>query len=244
MRIKGTVAFVTGANRGIGRRVVDELRLRGARRIYAAARSPAALADTLVPGQVEPVQLDITDAGAVERAARQCADVQLLINNAGVNRNCGFISAPDLSAARAEIETNYFGSLSMCRAFAPVLAGNGGGVIVNVLSILAKIGLPAMGSLCASKAAGLRMTECLRAELASRGIRVLAFLPAAVDTDMTRGFDRVSKESPAGAARALCEGVERETPEIPFGARAEYVLRMLRDDPQGLMLEYSAMLPR
>lgn len=234
MKLEGAVALITGANRGIGLRIIAELQARGARRVYAGARKPA-LGD---------IELDITDARSVARAAERCADVNLLVNNAGVNSNQGLIAAPDLAGARAEMEVNYFGTLAMCRAFAPVLKRNGAGMIVNVLSITAKIGLPAMGSLCASKAAALRMTECIRAELAAQGTSVMAFLPAAVDTDMTRGWDRVVKESPQDAARALCDAIERGAEEVPFGARAEYVTRMLRTDPAQVIKEYAALLPR
>lgn len=234
MKLEGAVALVSGANRGIGLRIVAELQARGARRVYAGARKPA-LGD---------VELDITDARSVARAAERCADVNLLVNNAGVNSNQGLIAAPDLAGARAEMEVNYFGTLAMCRAFAPVLKRNGGGMIVNVLSITAKIGLPAMGSLCASKAAALRMTECVRAELTAQGTSVMAFLPAAVDTDMTRGWDRVVKESPQDAARAVCDAIERGAEEVPFGARAEYVTRMLQTNPAQVIKEYAGLLPR
>lgn len=239
MKIEGAVALVTGANRGIGLRIVEALRARGARRIYAAMRNPPS--DGATDG-VADVQVDITDADGVARIAAQCADVSLLINNAGVNSNQGLIAAHDLTGARAEMEVNYFGTLRMCRAFAPVLKRNGGGMIVNVLSITAKVGLPAMGSLCASKAAALRMTECVRAELAGQNTSVMAFLPAAVDTDMTRG-SRVTKESPQRAAQALCEAIETGAEEVPFGARAEYVTRMLQTDPERVVKEYAALLP-
>jgi NAD(P)-dependent dehydrogenase (short-subunit alcohol dehydrogenase family) len=130
MRIDGSVALVTGANRGLGQVFARELVSRGAARIYGAARHPDAVTE---PGVI-PVALDITDADRVAQVAQQCADVSLLVNNAGVLNISTFISAPSLDAARAEMEVNYFGTLSMCRAFAPVLAANGGGAIVNMLS--------------------------------------------------------------------------------------------------------------
>lgn len=245
MTLHNTIALVTGSNRGIGRRVVAELLSRGARKIYAGARDTSKVADLVESsdGRVQPIMLDITDATAVSAAAQRCSDLDLLINNAGVNHGAGVISAPDQRAARAEMETNYFGTMSMCRAFAPVLSRNGGGAIVNVLSVVAWIGLPAMGSLSASKAAALRLTECVRAELAAQGTHVMAFIPSAVDTDMTRGWDRVKKESPEDAARALVDGIAARAEEVHFGARAHYVNHMLRTDPKKLEGEYALMLP-
>jgi NAD(P)-dependent dehydrogenase (short-subunit alcohol dehydrogenase family) len=245
MKIQGSVALVTGANRGIGRRIVAELLARGARKVYAASRRPAGAAHADAGGAlVEISYLDVTGAESVARAARECGDVGVLINNAGFNSNSGVIAAPDLSGARAEMETNYFGTLAMCRAFAPVLAAGGGGIIVNVLSMTAQVGLPAMGSLSASKAAALRMTECVRAELAAQGTQVMAFLPSAVDTDMTRHLVGVAKDTPEDAARALCDGIERGDEEVVFGRRAQYVAELLRTDPARLKREFAAMLPR
>lgn len=243
MKIENCIALVTGANGGIGRQVVEALHARGARRIYAAMRDPAASRQAL-PRGIEVVRLDITDARSVASAAAQCADVSLLVNNAGVNSNDGFLAAPDLAGARAEIEVNYLGTAAMCRAFAPILAGHGGGQIANVLSITARIALPAMGSYCASKAAALHLTDCVRAELRAQGTAVLAFLPAAVDTAMTRGMAAVPKETPQAAAHALCEAIEQGADEAAFGSRAEYVMRMLRQDPAQLRREYAALLPK
>ena len=242
MKIAGCVALVTGTNRGIGRHIVEELCARGAERVYAAMRDPAG-AHALPPG-AEPLRLDITDAAAVARAAAEHPDVTLLVNNAGVNHNQGLLAAADLNAARAEIEVNYFGTLAMCRAFAPVLAKHGGGMIANVLTITARVPAPAMGSYCSSKAAALHMTDCVRAELAAQGTGVLAFLPSAVDTDMTRELRGVPKEAPRAAAKALCDAIESGAEQVPFGARAEYVTRMLQEDPAKVRQEYASMMPR
>ena len=130
MKVAGSVALVTGADRGLGRVFAGELVGRGAAKVYGAARNPAAVAQ---PG-VTPIALDITDPERVARVAHECSDVTLLVNNAGVMKASPFIGAPSLDAARLEMETNYFGTLSMCRAFAPVLAA-GGGAIVNMMSV-------------------------------------------------------------------------------------------------------------
>src|SRR5580692_10231044 len=131
MKIEKSVALVTGADRGLGRAFARALIARGAAKVYGAARHPEAVTDL----GVTPVALDITDAERVAQVAGECPDVSLLVNNAGVLKASTFIDAPSLDAARLEMETNYYGTLSMCRAFAPVLAANGGGAIVNMLSI-------------------------------------------------------------------------------------------------------------
>jgi len=148
MEIDGSVALVTGANRGLGRAYARELVRRGAAKVYGAARDVTAVTQ---PG-VTPVGLDITDPELVAEVAVRCADVSLLVNNAGVMQASTFIGAPSLDAARLEMETNYFGTLRMCRAFAPVLAANGGGAIVNMLSVTSFAARPLawwrLGSLC------------------------------------------------------------------------------------------------
>ena len=152
----GAVALVTGANRGIGAAFVQGLLDAGARRVYAAARNRQTLA-TLAQrdSRVIPVALDITDDSSVQAAAAQLIDIDLLVNNAGAELGARLIGALDLSAARQEMEVNYFGLLRMSRAFAPILAANGGGTLINVLSILAPVASPAAGSYSASKASAL-----------------------------------------------------------------------------------------
>jgi NAD(P)-dependent dehydrogenase (short-subunit alcohol dehydrogenase family) len=214
--LRGVTALVTGANRGLGREIVAALLRRGVGKVYATSRGGAA---AWADRRVIPLELDITLPGQVAQAAQSAGDVTLLVNNAGVNSNSSFLGAPCVEGARAEMETNYFGTLAMCRAFAPVLARNGGGAIVNVLSVAAHLGLPAMGSLCASKAAALRLTECLRSELARQHTSVAAFLPSALDTGMTRGLD-LPKERPEDAATALLDGLAEGLEDIWFGEAA------------------------
>ena len=190
MDIKGSVALVTGSNRGIGRCFVEALLAREAAKVYASARRPERLADLVErhKGRVVPLKLDITVPADIAAAASQCGNVNLLLNDAGINLQAGLVMAKDLAAARAEMGTNFFGPLAMCRAFAPILASNGGGAIVNMLSILARVNLPMYGSLSASKAAALSLTQGVRAELAKQGTLVVAVMPGAVDTEMERNF--------------------------------------------------------
>jgi ABC-type oligopeptide transport system ATPase subunit/NAD(P)-dependent dehydrogenase (short-subunit alcohol dehydrogenase family) len=244
MKIVGSIALVTGANRGIGRAYVAALLAGGAKKIYATARHVDAIADlaTANPGKVEILALDITDPKAVAVAAAQCKDVTLLINNAGINRVSALMAAPDLQAARAEMETNYFGTLAMCRAFAPVLKGNGGGAIINMLSILGRVNLPLMGSLCASKAAGLSLTQGVRAELAKQGTAVIAVMPGAVDTDMSRDFPP-PKMPPRDVADAALAALEAGHEDVYPGDMAHGVSQGLAADPKAVEKQFAAYLP-
>jgi peptide/nickel transport system ATP-binding protein len=245
MKIHGSVALVTGANRGIGRAFVEALIARGAKKVYATARDPAKLKDLEAahPDKIHVLTLDITKPAQVAAAASQAGDVNLLINNAGINRKKGLIAAPVLDDARDEMETNYFGTLSMCRAFATILKHNGGGTIVNMLSIIARVSLPAYGSLCASKAAGLLMTQGIRAELAKQHTKVIAVMPGAVDTDMERDFEG-PKENPADVANASLQAVEDEAEEVYPGGMAQGVSQGLATDPKAIEREFAAYLPR
>src|ERR1700721_2268146 len=170
MKIDGSVALVTGANRGLGQVYARQLVSRGAAKVYGAARHPAAVTE---PG-VTPIALDITDPGRVAQVAGECPDVSLLVNNAGVMKASTFIGAPNLDAARLEMETNYFGTLSMCRAFAPVLGRNGGGAIVNMLSVTSFYTHPFDASYGASKAAAWSLTNGIRLELHHQATLVVA----------------------------------------------------------------------
>ncbi len=189
-----------------------------------------------------PVTLDITDGSQIAAAAERCADVTLLINNAGVNFNAPLLAPADPEGARAEIETNYLGTLAMCREFAPVLRRNGGGAIVNLLSILARVSLPLMGSVCASKAAARLMTHGLRAELKAQGIRVLGVLPGAVDTDMTRGLE-IPKMQAAEVAEAIIDGLRRGLEDIYPGTMASGVAAGLAGDALAIERDFAAYLP-
>ena len=238
MQIEDSVAFVSGANRGLGARFVMSLLEGGARKVYAAARDGHAIATG--DSRIIPITLDITDPTQVAQAAAAASDVTLLINNAGINRLDRAILSRDDSAARAEMEVNYFGTLGMCRAFAPPLIANRGAV-VNMLSILARVGLPMMGSLCASKAAALRMTECLRAELAEHHVRVLGVLPGAIDTDMSRDFPppKLSVTEVVDAVfAALAEGPD----EVYVGAMAQGVRAGLAADRDAVQKQFAGYL--
>jgi len=241
MQLRNITALVTGANRGLGREFVHQLLAAGATRIYAAARDVSALQDLVQanPNRVQAVALDITNAAQIEAARTACGGIGLLVNNAGINRGQGFIAAASLAYAQAEMATNYLGTLAMCRAFAPQLAG---GAIINVLSILAKVTLPAMGSLCASKAAALRMTEGVRAELTAQRTQVLAVMTGAIDTDMSRDFQG-PKSSVVEVVTAVLAGLQAGEEEVYLGEMSQWVNAAMKENAKGLERDLAKYLP-
>ncbi|MCC3291372.1 SDR family oxidoreductase [Arthrobacter sp. zg-Y1110] len=192
-----TVALVTGANRGLGREFVAQLVERGARKIYATTRQPGkvSLLEQLgAPGQVEALVVDITDPATVEAAAAAAADVNLLINNAGIATATNLLTG-DVGRIRAEMDTHFWGTLDMTRAFAPVLASNGGGTIMNVMSLLSFRSYPGNGAYAAAKAAEWQLTNSTRLELADQGTHVMGVHLSSTDTDMMKGWD-IPKNDP------------------------------------------------
>src|SRR4051794_7089237 len=190
MQVKNSVALVTGANRGIGARFVTQLLERGASRVYATARRPETLESLVAaaPDRVVPLPPDITDVDQVAAAARAATDVTLLVNNAGVLA----FGAPldgDLELVERDMAVNYLGTLKATRGFAPVLQANGGGAVLNMLTIVGFAPMAPLAGYCASKAAAHCLTQALRGQLAPHGITVHGVYPAGVDTDMLAGVD-------------------------------------------------------
>ena len=223
----GSVALVTGANRGIGLAFVQELAVRGARRIYAGVRSPdGIIAGTYDGLPVTVVPLDVTDPAATRAAAVACPDVDLLVNNAGLFTNTRLVRADDPEAARREMDVNYFGTLNMTRAFAPVLGRNGGGYIANVLSVAGAFPAPFMGGYSPAKAAALFLSSITRSELADQGTEVIALIVGSVDTRMSAHVEG-RKEDPRDIARAGLDALDRgehvaDTDFMAIDARARY----------------------
>jgi NAD(P)-dependent dehydrogenase (short-subunit alcohol dehydrogenase family) len=209
MQLSNAVVFITGANRGIGLAFAREALARGARRVYAAARDPATIQ---LPGVVA-IQLDVTDEAQVERAARECGDVTVLVNNAGIAATGGFLAEGGMASARRQFETNFFGPLRMIQAFAPVLARNGGGAVLNVLSIASWINRPLLGVYGASKSAAWALTNGLRHELRAQGTQVTGLHMGFVDTDLTRGIE-APKSTPEAIVRAALDGLEAGAEEV------------------------------
>jgi NAD(P)-dependent dehydrogenase (short-subunit alcohol dehydrogenase family) len=215
--IAGRVALVTGANRGIGEAIVDALAAAGAAKVYATARRPEALAPLVSRhgGLVVPLRLDVTDRSQIEAAVLAAPDVQLLVNNAGVAGYAGgaFTDPEWLRASRQEMEVNFYGTFAVTQAFAPVLAKNGGGALVNIASMAGLVNFPLLAAYSASKAATHSITQAARLMLRSQGTRVFGVYPGPIDTRMTEPI-LVEKTSPAEAARAIIAGIEAGSEEI------------------------------
>lgn len=242
MDIKGTTALVTGANRGIGRAFVEALLAAGAKKIYAGARDIKSLEIYAGSETIIPLALDINDATRIREVAASHGDVDLLINNAGIALFAGVIAAESLVAARAEMETNYFSTLEIIRAFAGVLKANGGGAIVNLSSIGGLVNVPVIGSYCASKAAVHSMTQAVRAELASQNTLVVGVYPGPVETAMAENFS-MEKVPPSQIAEAVLQAVAEGVEDVYPDAMASGIRDGLLGDGKSVEREFAAMLP-
>ena len=226
MKLANATVLITGANRGVGLAFARAALARGARKVYAAARTPATIT---LPG-VEAIALDVTRPEDAAAAAQRCDDVTLLINNAGALWLGDYLAADAIESARAHMETNFLGPLRLCQAFAPVLAHHGGGAIVNVLSALSWVNMPQFGVYGASKSAAWAMTNGVRQELRAQHTQVLALHMGYVDTDMTRSFD-VAKASPDEVVRQALDALEAGAEEVLADETAKYVKRGLSAEP-------------
>jgi NAD(P)-dependent dehydrogenase (short-subunit alcohol dehydrogenase family) len=206
MSIADKTILITGASRGIGRALADEALRRGAQRVYAAARRPAAFSDE----RVTPLTLDVTDAAQVQTVAERVGSLDILINNAGLALYEGL---GDRATLERHLAVNLFGTYAMSEAFLPALMRSGG-AIVNNLSLNSLAPLPVLAAYSVSKAAAFSLTQSLRALLAAQGVKVHAVLPGPVDTDMTRGFTIPGKASPESVALAIFNAIENGEEDI------------------------------
>ncbi len=235
MEVKDSVAIVTGGNRGIGEAFVRELLAAGASKVYVGARKIES-ADHLqreFPDRAVAVALDVTDESSVAAAAASCGDVSIVINNAGAFNNELLIGASTMVAARNEMDVNYFGPLAMSRAFAPLLARNGGGSIINILSVGAILAVPNMGGYSPSKFAAHALTTIVRAELASQGTHVGCLIVGSVDTRMASHVAG-QKEKPEDIARAGIAAIRKNIREMDTDLFALTMRAALHRDPATL----------
>ncbi|MFF8481346.1 SDR family oxidoreductase [Streptomyces antibioticus] len=226
MELDKAVAVVTGANRGLGRHLAAQLVERGAK-VYAAARRPETVD---LPG-VTPLRLDVTDPESIRQAARTASDTTLLINNAGISTGATLVDG-DPDDVRREMETNFYGPLAATRAFAPVIEGNGGGAILNVLSVLSWLHPAGLGSYAASKAAAWALSGATREELAPRGITVSALHVGYMDTDMAAAVPADQKTPAADVAAQALAGIAAGLPEIVADDLTRQVKQSLATEPR------------
>ena len=242
--VSGQIAFVTGANRGIGEAIVDALVAAGAAKVYAAARTVADLAPLTQRhgATVVPLALDITDAAQIRSAIAAAPDTTLLVNNAGVASHLGggFEDPQWITAGRAEMEVNFFGTFAVTQAFAPVLKRNGGGAIVNLATVASLVGFPMLLSYSASKAATHSLTQSTRIMLKPQGTQVYGVYPGAIDTRMAEQIP-LAKSSAADTARGIIAGLESGTEDILPDPMSVGMGSAFFADPKGLERQVAAM---
>jgi NAD(P)-dependent dehydrogenase (short-subunit alcohol dehydrogenase family) len=232
MQIKNSIVLITGANRGIGLAFARELLARGARKVYAAARDPATVT---LPG-VQALKLDVTRPDEIAAAVSEATDVTLVINNAGIAQPGGFLAEDSDAVTRRIFETNVYGVLNVSKAVAPVLKANGGGALLNVLSVASWVNGGELAAYSASKSAAWSLTNALRHELAAQKTQVLGLHMAYVDTDLTRGLDAPKSSAEEIVQRAL-DGLEAGAEEVLADALTQQVR-------QGLTAPRPSYLPQ
>src|SRR5262245_2600600 len=230
MKIQGSTALVTGANRGLGLVFAQALLDAGAAKVYAAARDPSKVT---FPGAT-PLKLDVTNPAEVAAAARTASDVTLLVNNAGIARAVAFLAGDAEPALRGSLETNFFGTLAMIRAFAPVLKANGGGAIVNMLSVASWLNRPRLAVYAASKSAAWALTNGTRHELREQGTLVVGVHAGFIDTDMAK-FVQGPKSPPEDVVRQVLTALEQGLEEVLAD-------QWTRDVKRGLSAEQASYL--
>jgi NAD(P)-dependent dehydrogenase (short-subunit alcohol dehydrogenase family) len=243
MDIAGKHALVTGANRGLGLHLVQELLARGADRVYAAARNPDTLAGVVAKadGRVIPVCLDVTDADQVASVAADLADVRLLVSNAGQACAMPVLGPQDITPFRSVFEVNFFGPLTLARSFAPQLRDGQGGAILFIQSLAALVISRSSPLYSASKAAAMMMAAGLRSELRSDDVTVTCSYPGFIDTDMTTGAD-ISKATPQSVAKRSLDGLEAGAAAVFPDGLAELVEQALHTDMERVLTDPQAVM--
>jgi NAD(P)-dependent dehydrogenase (short-subunit alcohol dehydrogenase family) len=226
MKLQDATVFITGANRGLGLAFARHAIAHGARKVYAAARDPASIT---LPGVV-PIALDITNPSQVAAAARDAGDVTLVVNNAGIASIKGLLDEDSIEVTQRMMETNVYGLLRVSQAFAPVLKANGGGALLNVLSLSSWLSAPVLAGYAVSKAAAWSVTNGLRNELRDQGTQVLGLHVGFIDTDLTRGFD-APKLSPEFVVARAFDALEKGESEVAIDEFTQQIKRGLSNEP-------------
>lgn len=238
--IMGTVALVTGANRGLGRALTEELLNRGVKKVYAAARDPHKLQD-LSDDRVVRLRLDVTDAEQVRSAMKAASDVEIVFSNAGLALGTAILGSGVLDQAQREMEVNYFGPLRLLQSVAPTLARNGGGAFVTIASVAGLTNVPFLPTYAASKAALHSLTQAARILLAAQGAAVIGVYPGPIDTDMSRAL-AIPKTSARDVAIAILDGVEAGQEDIFPDAFALEFARSFEASPKTSERQVAAMM--
>jgi NAD(P)-dependent dehydrogenase (short-subunit alcohol dehydrogenase family) len=232
MKLKDSVVFITGANRGLGLEFARQALARGARKVYAGARDPSTVT---LPGVI-PVKLDVNDPAQVAAAAALCGDVTLVINNAGIADLKGVLAEDSIAVTQRMMETNLYGVMRVSQAFVPVLGKNGGGGLLNVLSVSSWLSAPVLAAYSISKAAAWSLTNALRNETREQNTQVLGLHVSFIDTDMTKGFE-ADKLSPEFVVARTFESLEAGASEVSVGDWTQSIKRGLSDEP-GVYIDY------
>lgn len=238
MDIKNNVIFITGANRGIGKALVEAALAHGAKKIYAAARKTSDMPN-FNDARVIPVALDITDRALAKKAAEAASDTQILINNAGALAFASVIEGP-MEMLMRDMEVNYFGTLNVTRAFAPAIAANGGGAIASISSVVGLASMAGIGGYSASKAALFSAIQASRAELKSKNISVHGIFPGPIDTDMARPME-MAKTSPAETADNILKGIAAGVEDIYPDPMSAQLGQLWASNPKEVERMFAAM---
>lgn len=226
MDIREKIALVTGANRGLGRAFAEALLEAGATKVYAGARDPSAVIDP----RVTPIHVDVTSSRDIAAAATTCTDIEILINNAGAMLATPVLAENSEDVLRREMEVNVFGMLAMSRAFAPVLACNGGGVLVNMLSVVSWYVYPFNSTYCATKHAALAVTDGLRIQLKAQGTIVIGVYAGLIDTEMGATLSSGPKTSPRQVAEKTIQGIRSGIEHVVADDSATSLWQATRQD--------------
>lgn len=239
MKFDNRTAFVSGANRGIGKALVQALLRRDVKKVYASARDVSRMVD-FQDARVVPMTLDITNSNQVQAAAQDASDTEILFNNAGIAAYDSILSGP-LDTVKRDMNTNYYGTLDMMRAFIPHLEVQSEPMIVNIVSIGAFVNFPILGGYCASKAALFSLTQGARIELAAKGIAVHSVNPGPIDTDMAKGVE-MDKTSPESASNSILDNLEIGEMDIFPDSNGQAMHDVWRTDYRDLERMVSDML--
>ena len=238
MKLDNQAVFVTGANRGIGKALVEALLTHPVKKVYAAARSLADLPN-FNDARVSPVRLDITQRDQIASAVAQAGDVTLLFNNAGSLAFASVVVGAEDDLLR-DMRVNYLGTIGMVQGFVPTIEKNGGGAIANVISIVGLASMAGIGGYSASKAALFSATQAMRAELKSKDIDVHAIFPGPIDTDMAKEF-QLEKTSPKVTAENILAGIQAGREDIFPDPMSANLGALWEKDPKSLERQFASM---